>query len=100
MRWGMALTAWLGIVVEVAITVVRFLLAFYAFWLVLRSLEVFVSEDTPGLDELDPLACEFTDPLVDPLADLFRLSSRAACWVWLGGFAVIEVGLTRLVALL
>lgn len=62
------------LLVETAVTLVLFVLGFYAFWLVLRALEGFVSEDTPALRELEPLACGFTDPFVRALARLPRLA--------------------------
>lgn len=81
--------------VEVVMALIRFVLTFYAFWLVLRSLEGLLSTDTAALRELSPLAHGFTDPFVQPLAAVTRLPPRAACWVWLVIFAIIEVALTH-----
>lgn len=52
-------------------------------------------EDTLAVPELDPLACEFTDPFVQPLARVTRLAPAFVCWLWLSLFAVIEVALER-----
>lgn len=79
---------------------VQFVLGFYAFWLVLRSLEGILSEDTPALHELDPLACDFTDSFVRPVARLTRAPVQAVCWLWLVVFAVVQVALERGPALL
>lgn len=91
----MATSTLLGITLEVAITLVRFVIGFYAFWLVLRSLEGLVLKGGAVLRELDPLACELTDPFVQPVSRVTRLGPRSVCWIWLLLFAGFQVGLGR-----
>lgn len=88
------LTVW-ALTLEVTVTIVRFVLGFYAFWLVLRALEGLLSEETDALRELDPLACDFTDPFVVPLSRLLHLAPRFTSWLWLAIFAALQVGLDR-----
>lgn len=96
----MAASTVLVLATEVAVALVRFVLGFYVFWLVLRALEGFLSQDTRALQELDPLACDFTDSFVQPLTRVTRLAPRAACWVWLVVFALVQVGLGHVTRLL
>lgn len=86
----------LALGIEVLVQLVQLVLAFYAFWLVLRAMHGWFSEGMQALQELDPLACEFTDPFVEPLSRLIRASRRFTCWVWLGLFAILHVGLDQL----
>lgn len=86
----------LALTVEAAVALARFVFAFYAFWLVLRALEGLLPEDLLAVRELDPLACEFTDPFVSPVSRWTRLSSASACWLWLVAFAAVDVALGRL----
>lgn len=96
----MAASTVLVLATEVAVALVRFVLGFYAFWLVLRALEGFLSEDTRALRELDPLACDFTDPFVQPVTRVTRLAPTTACWLWLLVFAIVHTGLGRVAGLL
>lgn len=83
----------LVLALEVAVALVRFVIAFYGFWLVLRGLTGVLSEDTLGLRDLSPLACDFTDPFVMPVSRAVRCSPWVACWLWLAVLAAVEVGL-------
>lgn len=96
----MAASTVLVLVMEAAVTLLRFVLGFYAFWLVLRALEGFMAEDTRALRELDPLACDFTDPFVQPVSRVTRLAPTTACWLWLVVFAIVHAGLGRVTGLL
>lgn len=91
----MAASTVLVLAIEAAVTLVRFVLGFYAFWLVLRALEGVLSEDIRALRELDPLACDFTDPFVQPVTHVTRLAPRIACWIWLAIFAFVQAALGR-----
>lgn len=84
------------LVVELAVRFVQAVLAFYGFWLVLRTLRPVLPGAEGALHELEPLACDLTDPFVEPVARWIALPRRVISGVYLLVVVGIQLGLGRL----
>lgn len=85
---------------DVIVSMLRFGLGFYAFWLVWRIL----LPDLPGPadpdDRIAPFARYFTDPFLLPAARALHAPTRLMALIGLAVVAALSVGLGRLPGLL
>lgn len=85
----------LALAADIGVTLARFVLSFYAFWLVWRVLLPLLPGPANPQDRVAPFAGYFTDPIVDPLARALRLPPRAVAAALLVVLAAVSVALSR-----
>jgi uncharacterized protein YggT (Ycf19 family) len=87
----------LALAADVGAVLARFLLSFYAFWLVWRVLLPLLPGPADPQERIAPFVGYFTDPLVNPVARALRLPTRAVAFALLVLVAALSVGLSRAV---
>ena len=73
--------------IDVVVTLARIVLGFYGFWLVWRVALPWLPGPAHAKDRIAPFACDFTDPILAPVARVTRVSIHGLATVALVGVA-------------